>query len=452
MKGSEVTRDISVGKPSSVLLRFALPLILSGVFQQLYNVADSVVVGNFAGEDALAAVGASYPITMLFVTLAMGAGLGSSVVVSQYFGAKRFGPMKTSISTIFIAMAVLAGVCTAFGFIFCEPLMNLLNTPASIFDDSAAYLRIYLGGLIFLFLYNAATSVFAGLGDSKTPLYFLIFSSLFNVALDIIFVAAFQKGVVGVAWATFIAQGISALLAMVWLFGRLKRVRAEEKYPRFSWPILRKIAGIGVPNMLNMSAVSIGQLAIQALVNGFGPVVIGGYSAAIKIDSFFKIVISSMGNAMTTFTAQNIGAGKIERVNEGRVAMVKVSVIYAAASAILLFFFAPSIMGIFVQDSGSDVVRIGTEYMREVSLFYFPFALVMIHNGILRGAGYVKAFLTVVAVDLGLRVAFSYILASLNVGYSAIWWSIPIGWAAADIISMAVYYRGKWKQLHIIDR
>lgn len=452
MGNPEVTRDISVGKPSPVLLRFALPLILSGVFQQLYNVADSVVVGNFAGEDALAAVGASYPITMLFVALAMGAGLGSSVVVSQYFGAKRFEPMKTSISTIFIAMAALAAVCTVLGILFCEPLMDLLNTPASIFEESAAYLRIYTAGLICLFLYNAATSVFTGLGDSKTPLYFLIFSSLFNVALDIVFVAAFQKGVEGVAWATFIAQGLSALLAMGWLFRRLRKVQTEGKYERFSLSILRKIAGIGVPNMLNMSAVSIGQLAIQALVNGFGPVVIGGYSAAIKIDSFFKIVVSSMGNAMTTFTAQNIGAGKVERVNEGRTALIRVALIYAAVSAVLLFFLAPSIMGIFVQNSGSDVVRIGTEYMQEVSLFYFPFALAMIHNGILRGAGHVKAFLAVVTVDLGLRVAFSYILASLNVGYSAIWWSIPIGWTAAVIISMTAYYRGKWKQLHIIDR
>lgn len=452
MNKTGVVNDISVGKPSSVLLRFALPLILSGVFQQLYNVADSVVVGKFAGEDALAAVGASYPITMLFIALAMGAGTGSSVIISQYFGAKRFAHMKTSISTIFFSMAGIAVICTVLGLIFCQPLMNLLNTPIQIFDDSAQYLRIYIFGLMFLFLYNAATSVFTGLGDSKTPLYFLIFSSLFNVVLDILFVAGFHKGVAGVAWATFIAQGISALLAMLWLFTRLKKIKAGMKYPLFSWKILKKVSSIGVPNMLNMSAVSIGQLAIQALVNGYGPTVIAGYSAAIKIDSFFKIVISSMGNAITTFTAQNIGARKEKRVEEGRRAMIKTAAIYAVVSAAAIFFFAPAIMGIFVQDAGSGVVQIGTEYMREVSLFYFIFALCMIHNGILRGAGYVRAFLTVVVTDLALRVAFSYILASFDIGYSAIWWSIPIGWVAGTIISMVVYKRGKWKELHLIDR
>ena len=447
---SQAVRDISVGNPSQVLLRFSLPLVLSGVFQQLYNIADSVVVGKFVGDNALAAVGASYPIVMLFVALAMGSTTGSSVIISMYFGAKRWEEMKTSVSTVYLAAAILSAVCMAAGMLLCAPLMRLMNVPAEIFDQSLLYLRIYFLGLFFLFFYNSATSIFNGLGNSRTPLYFLIFSSLFNVALDILLVAAFDLGVAGVAWATFIAQGISAALAMCYLFAKLKGIPAGP-HPRFSLPILKKISVLAIPNMLNMSTVSIGQLLIQVLVNSYGPVVIAAYSSAIKIDSLFKIVISSLSNAMTTFTAQNIGAKKLERIDVGRKALCKVSILYAAASYAFLFFLAPQVMSLFVQDASNQVVTIGTEYLREVAAFYLVFAFYMIHTGVLKGAGHVRAFLSIILIDLGLRVSFSYLLGSLQIGYSAIWWSIPIGWGVAMCIAIPLYRKGGWRKVNLIQ-
>lgn len=452
MADSKAIRDISEGNPASVLVRFALPLILSGVFQQLYNIADSAVVGVYAGEDGIAAVGASYPIIMLFIALAIGASTGGAVIISQFFGAKNYKDMKTAISTVFIAMLALSAICMVVGLVFCTPLLRLMSVPQNIFADCALYLRIYVWGLPFLFVYNAATSVFNGLGNSRTPLYFLIFSSLSNVGLDILFVAVFDMGVAGVAWATFLAQGVSAVLAAGYLFTVLRKIETE-RYERFNWQTLRTLSRVAVPNMLNMSAVSVGQLLIQFLVNSYGPVVIAGYSAAIKIDSFFKIVISTMGNAMTTFTAQNIGAGKPERVREGKNALLKVAAVYCVISAVLLQLLAPHIMGpLFGQQLDSDFVRISAQYMRQVPLFYFSFALMVVYNGILRGVGYMRMFVTVVFVDLGLRVVFSYLLASLNIGYSAIWWSIPIGWTAGAVIAIVTYYRGKWKQVQIVER
>lgn len=296
------------GSPLKIIFSFSLPMLLSMFFQQLYNIVDSLVAGNFIGMDALAAVGASYPITVLFIAAATGASIGCSVVVSQIFGARQLVQMKSAVSTAVISLIVLSLTLTGVGLLICNPLIALLNTPSNIFDDSALYLRIYICGVIFLFLYNTATAIFTGLGDSKTPLYFLIFSSIFNIVLDLWFVISFQMGVAGVAWATFIAQGLSSVLAVATLLLRLRKIRVQERYKVFDVGLLRRMSVVAIPSIMQQSFVSVGQLCVQGLINGFGSITVAGYSAAFKINMFAISVMTTMSSARSSFTAQNLGA------------------------------------------------------------------------------------------------------------------------------------------------
>ena len=442
-------KDMTEGTPSKVLLSFAVPMMLSGMFQQFYNIADSVIAGQFAGSNAVAAVGASYPITMLFIAIATGSGVGCSVIVSNFFGAKDYSKLKTTIATSIITIILLSLGLTLLGTIICNPLMHLMNTPSDIFGDSALYLRIYIWGLIFLFVYNITTSIFNGLGDSKTPLYFLIFSSLFNVVLDYVFVANFSLGVAGVAWATFIAQGISSILSIGCLIGRIKKLKTTEHYEYFSWSILGHISHIALPSILQQSIVSIGQLLVQALVNSYGTTVLYGYSAAIKIDSFFKIVIISMGNAVSNFTAQNLGGQKPKRVKKGYTSSLFVMLIYCIVAFIICLVFSPSLISIFLDSKTDpalikDVISIGTSYMMIVSAGYFACAVLLVNNGILRGSAYMLGFTTATLTDLFVRVGAAYILAHWF-GYSAIWYSIPLGWSIGTLVSFGFCFKNTHK-------
>lgn len=434
-------KDMTVGNPPRILLGFSLPMILSGMFQQLYNIVDSVVAGQFAGVNALAAVGASYPVTMLFIAVATGAGMGSSVIISQLFGAREYRRMKSAVYTALIAMVTLSALFTVLGLLFCTPLIRLMGTPEVIFADSDLYLRIYVYGIFFLFVYNIVTAVFNALGDSKTPLFFLLFSSLFNVGLDVWFVAGFQLGVAGVAWATFIAQGISSILSVLWLFRKLNRIETEGKVKPFDWRLLGAMSKIAVPSIIQQSIVSVGQLGVQALVNRFDERVVAGYSAAIKIDSFLKVAGMSMSNAMSSFTAQNIGAGTVNRIPKGRNAAILSMAVYSVLAFAAIRLFGGQIVGIFVdsKEAAADVIKVGVEYLNIVSMFYFACAVLLIFNGILRGSGRVFAFTCATMTDLILRVSSAYLLADA-IGPSAIWWSIPIGWCVAMVLAGCFYF------------
>ena len=312
-----MNKDLTTGKPASVLLRFTLPMLLSVAFQQLYNIADSVIAGKFAGEDALAAVGASYPVTMIFMAVAFGMNIGISVVISQLFGAKDFKEVKTAAYTGFISVAVLGVVLTVVGTVLCEPILRMLGTPENIMEDTALYLAIYIWGLLFLFIYNISSGVFTSLGDSKTPLWFLIASSVGNIALDAVFVIVFHWGVGGVAWATFLAQGVASACAFWAVLRRLKSVETKEKPALFSGAMLRRISIVAIPSILQQSFVSVGNLCIQGLVNGFGSSAIAGYSAGVKLNTFAITSLTALSNSVSSFTGQNIGAGKMERVRSG---------------------------------------------------------------------------------------------------------------------------------------
>ena len=328
--------DMTEGKPSGVLWKFTIPMLVSVMFQQLYNIVDSIVAGKFVGVKALAAVGASYPITMIFMAVATGLNIGCSVVISLYFGAKEYKQMKCAISTSLLTVLGISAVLTALGLVFSRPLMTLLKTPEDIFSDSALYLNIYIGGLIFLFMYNICTGVFTALGDSRTPLYFLIASSLGNIVLDLVFVINFHMGVSGVAWATFLAQGLSSVLAFFTLQKRLKAVESK-KYKLFSGSMLKKIMEIAIPSILQQSFISVGNLFVQGLINSYGSAVVAGYSAGMKINTFAITSFTTLGNGLSSFTAQNIGAQKTERVAKGFRSGV-IMVLSVAVPVFLLFF------------------------------------------------------------------------------------------------------------------
>lgn len=430
-----MANDMTQGKTSLILIKFAIPMILSGIFQQLYNMVDSIVVGKFDGVNALAAVGASYPVTVLFISIATGAGIGCSVVVSQIFGKKDLEMMKTAVYTAILSIIVVALLAMGIGKVACNSIITLLGTPSEIFTDSAAYLEIYTYGILFLFLYNICTSIFNGLGDSKTSLCFLIFSSVLNIILDIIFVKYLKWSVKGVAWATFIAQGTASMLALMTLLRKISKIEVEGEVKYFNGGILKRMIHIAVPSILQFSTVAIGQLMVQALVNSFGPVVIGGYAAAVKIDSFCKVALQNVGSAVSNFTAQNYGANKPERIKEGYFSSIKMTAVYSLILFAVIYLFGDVLIGLFDNGSaGTEVIDIGTGYMKINIPFYFIFSIMMAGNGVLRGTGHMGAFTFATAVDLIIRVGVSYLFVGMF-GYTAIWWAVPLGWVAGMVIS-----------------
>lgn len=436
--------DMTEGPIFKVLWKFTIPMLVSVMFQQLYNIADSVIAGKFAGVNALAAVGASYPITMLFMAVATGLNIGCSVVISLYFGAKEYSRMKCAVSTSLFGTVGISLILTVLGLIFCQPLLKLLRTPDDIFVDSALYLNIYILGLLFLFLYNICTGIFTALGDSKTPLYFLIASSLGNIILDLVFVICFEWGVAGVAWATFLAQGVSSILAFVTLRKRLAQVQGKSE-KRFSLQMLRKIMEVAIPSILQQSFISVGNLFVQGLVNGYGSTVVAGYSAAIKVNTFAVTSFTTLGNGVSSFTAQNIGAGKLKRISSGWKCSVGL-VFGVAIPMFLLFFFAGSwIIQLFMSEGGENALAVGVYFLRIVSPFYFVVSVKLVTDGVLRGSGAMTAFMIATFSDLVLRVILAFVL-SWRFGESGIWMSWPVGWVIGTLLSLLFYGLGVWKK------
>ena len=446
-----MVRDMTAGSPSKILVTFALPMILGNVFQQLYNIVDSVVVGNFVGSDALAAVGASYPVTFLFIAVATGASIGCSVVISQFYGAKRITEMKSSVFTALTSMMTLSALLLLAGLLLARPLLLLMRTPGNIFSDADAYLRIYVAAVPFLFLYNTSTAAFNALGDSRTPLWLLMLSSVTNIFLDLLFVIRFGMGVPGVAWATLIAQALASLLAFFVLLRRLRRMPCEGKPHVFECERLRHICRVAVPSIVQQSIVSFGALFVQALVNGYGSDVIAGYTAATKIDSIAIMPMLNVGNAVSSFTAQNFGAAKPGRVGKGLRAAVVMSAVIGGATTAVLWGFGPQFVGLFVDSSANAaVIAAGVEYLTVVSLFYAVMGIMCDFNGVLRGAGDMKVFMIGTLGNFSARVVLAYTLAAF-IGEAAVWWSIPMGWTIGLVIAAARFFSGGWKTKSIIE-
>lgn len=440
-----MNKDLTVGKPEAVLWKFCVPLFGSILFQQLYNIADSFVAGKFIGENALAAVGNSYEITLIFIAFAFGCNIGCSVIVSQLFGAREYGNMKTAVSTSMIASAVLCVVLVLAGVLGCGGLLRLIRTPDTIFADSRLYLDIYIWGFPFLLFYNVANGIFSALGDSRTPFLFLAASSTSNIAVDILFVSVFRMGVAGVAWATFLCQGVSCILAVAVVRKRLSGIRTEEKSVLFSARLLKRIAMIAVPSILQQSFISVGNIVIQGVINGFGAGVIAGYSAAVKLNNLVITSLTTLGNGVSNYTAQNLGAGLPSRVKDGFRAAVKMVWLLCVPIALVYLLAGGSLIRIFMDEPSGLALQSGTRFLYIVAPFYLVVSVKLAADGILRGAGMMKQFMTSTFTDLILRVALAVLL-SRWLGYLGIWCAWPVGWSIATALSILFYRTGVWKQ------
>jgi len=444
-------KDLTVGAPQTVLWRFCLPLFGSIVFQQLYNIADSLVAGKFVGENALAAVGNSYEITLIFIAFAFGCNIGCSVVVSQLFGAKKLADMKTAIHTALIACAVLCAVLMAAGLLAGGLLLEAIHTPQEVMEDSLLYLNIYVYGLPFVFFYNVATGIFSALGDSKTPFLFLACSSTSNIAVDILFVTVFDMGVAGVAWATFLCQGISCLLALAVVFLRLRRIAAEGPSRMFSLPLLKKIATVAVPSILQQSFISVGNILIQGVINGFGTGVMAGYSASVKLNNLVVTSFTTLGNGISNYTAQNIGAGKPHRIKAGFRAGLKLVWVLCIPLVLLYLTAGSSLVRFFIDTPTKTAVQAGTLFLRILSPFYFVVSAKLVADGVLRGASLMGRFMASTFTDLILRVILAYGLSALLQSSTGIWLAWPIGWTVSTMLSLLFYCRGPWSDARDAD-
>ena len=434
-------------KPLSALLIFALPIVIGNLFQQLYTMADSAIVGHYVSEGALAAVGASYSLTNVFICIAVGGGMGASVVVGRYYGAHRYTDVKRAFTTSFIAFGILSLLLGGIGLLFSRQIMFLLQTPEDVLDRAAEYLNIYFLGLPFLFLYNILSSMFNALGKSRIPLYFLIFSSVLNVALDLLMVTVFQWGVAGAAWATLIAQGLSAILSFFFFLRELKALHCG-KAPLFDTAELSTMTRIALPSMLQQSTVSIGMMLVQSVVNSFGSQALAGFSAGMRIESLCIVPMISIGNALSAYTAQNIGAGQYDRVTSGYHIANRMVIVCAVFLCIALELFYRPFITFFLGESGTaTALETGENYLRFIGWFFCLIGFKMAVDSLLRGAGDMKMFTIANLVNLLVRVAVAMIFAPIW-GIAMVWYAVPIGWFLNWLISYRQYRTGKWRSIY----
>ena len=433
-------------KPLKALLIFAFPMIIGNLFQQFYTMVDSVVVGRFVSEHALAAVGASYSLTNVFISIAIGGGVGASVLTSRYFGSREYRKMKTSVTTAMLSFLMVSLILGGIGLFFGQEIMKLLNTPENILEQATEYLNIYFLGLPFLFMYNILSAMFNALGRSKIPLYLLIFSSVFNIVLDVVFVREFHMGVAGVAWATLIAQGISAVVAFLLFVREMKQYQGEKGDTRFDKEQFSRMSRIALPSILQQSTVSIGMMLVQSVVNSFGAEMLAGFSAAMRIESICIVPMAAMGNVMSSFTAQNLGAGKQERVVKGYHTGYGIVFGFGMILCVILEFFYQPLIGMFLGEEGTALaISTGTDYLRFIGWFFAFIGLKMITDGLLRGAGDMKMFTVANLVNLSIRVIMAVTLAPVF-GIAMVWYAVPVGWAANYVISFLEYRTGKWRK------
>lgn len=437
--------------PGRALLVFALPMIIGNLFQQFYNMADSIIVGRFVGENALAAVGASYSFTNVFIMIAIGGGIGASVLTSQYLGAGKLREMKTSVATFLITFLVLSSLLACFGFLLNPTVMRLLKTPEDIFSDAVLYLQIYFCGLPFMFMYNVLSANFNALGKSVIPLVLLIFSSVLNVFLDLFMVLKLGMGVEGVAIATVLAQGISSLLSFLILLLFLGTFHTEGKISLFNRSMLVNGTKIAIPSIIQQSIVSIGILLTQSAVNRFGSSALAGYSAGMRLESLAIVPMIATGNAVSTFTAQNLGAGQKERVRQGYRTSYLIILSFSAILLIATQLFYRPILSAFLDVESSPVAySTGSSYLRFIGFFFCLLGFKASTDGVLRGAGDVGVYMAANLVNLSIRVAVAQLCSPLW-GIEFVWYAVPLGWGTNYIISYLWYRTGHWEKKTLVS-
>ncbi len=443
-------RNLTEGNPGKQILHFAWPMLAGNIFQQLYNVVDSIVIGQFIGKEALAAVGASFPFIFALVSFIIGIAIGSTVIIAQYFGAKELDNVKRAIDTLYIFMFFASITLTTLGIYFSNGIFGIISLPSDVLPLAVKYFKIYALGFIFFFGYQGTGAILRGLGDSKTPFYFLAGSTILNVFFDLLFVAVFHWGIEGVAAATVLSQALAFLSIITYVNRYHSVVSFSPKKMRFSTEMFKKAFKIGFPAGIQQTIVAVGFMALYRIVNMFGTPTIAAYSIAMRIDSFAVMPAMNFSAALSTFTGQNIGAGKMQRVSEGLKATIKMTVTLAIFISIMAILFADPLMHAFTNDS--EVIRLGKQYLYIVSPFYILFSIMFAVTGVLRGAGdtLIPMFFTIMSLWV-IRIPVSYFL-SLHIGAEGIWWGIPIAWSAGVIMSLFYFKTGKWKNKVVVKR
>ncbi len=441
-------KDLTTGKESKLIWQFAMPMLLGNVFQQMYNIVDSIVIGNFIGKEALAAVGASFPIIFTLISLVIGFAMGATIIIAQYFGAKKLEEVRRTIDTLYIVIFIASIAISIVGIAFSGTIFRLIRLPEEVVPYARLYLNIYLSGTIFMFGFNATSAILRGLGDSKTPLYFLIISTITNIVFDLLFVVVFKWGIAGVAVATVISQAGAFISAVVYLNKTHPIVKLAVFKLVFDKAIFRQSLRIGLPSGLQQTFVSLGMMAIVGIVNIFGTNVIAAYSITMRIDSLAYLPAMNFAAALSTFVGQNLGANKVERVRAGLIATLKLTSIVSISISIVAVLFSRFLMSAFTQDE--VVIGIGINYLLIVSSFYILFSTLFIFGGVMRGAGdtLIPMFITLFALWF-IRIPVAWIL-SQHFGETGIWWSTPVGWFTGMILSILYYLSGKWKKKTVI--
>lgn len=429
------TFDMTRGDEAKSIVKFAIPLALGNVFQQVYNLADTLIVGRFLGKDALAAVGSTYSLMIFITSILIGLCIGASVVFSKFYGRKDFDSLEKSFFISFILIGLCALIINSLALVYTLPILRLIRIPEGIMDLSLTYTSTVFWGIFFVFLYNFYGGIFRSMGNSTSPLIFLILSTIINIILDLVFIIYLDMGVFGAGLATLIAQIFSGLGLAIACHKSLKLVNIKKEQMVFDKKIAREIINFAFLSSIQQSVMNLGILMIQALVNSFGITVMAGFAAAVKIDTLAYVPVQDFGNAFSTFMAQNLGAGKYDRISKGSKSSFKILSLVCLPISLLVFVFAPNLMNFFLAEGGQDVIDVGVTYLRIEGSFYVLIGYLFLFYGMFRGRG--KPFMSIVltVASLGTRVLLSYSLApNPNFGVIAIWWSIPIGWLLADII------------------
>jgi putative MATE family efflux protein len=443
-------KDLSIGNEGKLIFRFAVPMLLGNVFQQLYNVVDSIIVGKFVGKEALAAVGTSFPVIFLLISFIIGITMGFTVVVSQYFGAKDFDKVKKAINTLYIFIFFASILTSVIGLLLVDLIFRLIDLSPLIMPQAKVFMNIFLLGLVFLFGYNGTSAILRGLGDSKTPLYFLIGSVILNIILDLIFVPVFHWGVAGVAIGTVISQGGAFIVQIIYLNKYHKIVKFSFTDLKFDRKIFVKSMRIGLPTGFQQTFVAVGMLALFWVVNQFGVDANAAYSVAGRIDSFAALPAMTFAIALSTFVGQNLGANKPERVKTGLVATFYLTGSVTLVISAIIVFLGKYLMMMFTNDP--VVIELGYSYLIVIGSFYILFSTMFVINGVLRGAGdtLIPMFISLFSLWL-VRIPVAYFLSkNPAIGIHGVWWSIPIGWLVGLIIYYAYYRSGRWRRKAVV--
>lgn len=441
-------KDLTDGKPARLILQFATPMLIGNVFQQLYNVVDSIIVGNFLGKEALAAVGASFPLLFMLISFVIGIASGSTIIISQFFGAKDLQQVKRAIDTMWIFLFFASLVVTALGIGFSGKIFELIKLPADVVPQAKLYFNVYLGGIILFFGFNATSAILRGLGDSKTPLFFLVIATITNIVFDLLFILVFKWGIAGAAIATVISQGGAFITAVIYLNRTHSVFNLSWRKLEFDRFLFRKSINIGLPSGFQQTFVSLGMLALFRIVNDFGTDTAAAYSVAVRIDSLAALASMNFGAALSTYVGQNLGAKKPERVMAGLVATLKMSSLVSLGVTLVVIVFRHQLMAMFTSDP--EVIRIGAGYLVIVCSFYIVFSAMFVIGGLLRGAGdtLIPMFITLFALWF-IRIPSSWFL-SREMGVTGIWWAIPLGWAIGAGLSWIYYLKGNWKSKVVV--